>query len=566
MSVSKQNVGRTPLHQSVRRGSTWTGGAASAPAPQVIKDPRPLRDRQYQSKMRQDIIAYLQGTECEVTNARLVNITGKDYRDLWDYFIRLLDPNHIHLPKWEEDFIATMKANRYPYAHTLDPRWLAAPASMHSWPALLGTLHWLLEMCKMRDAYFESQHETLQDPACIPVEFDTDLDHAALAFNFYEEAYTVWLDMDDDLVEPKQNYEDRYAQRNASVQAEVEQQLKLLEETKMSLKKLQNSAPALAKLERDNGFLKGDSEKFQKILQQYESRKKKLTDAIAYEKAELQREDSHLDQMKLEHEKLLDVVRKQNLTPEEVNKMNTDHETLSRNLQELKQKIADTQKTIMNLEVSVTNRVAAAEEALDLYTNLLSSLELFPPLSEPWEDVDLTLELNSGVSNPQHMLVGNDIRKVIKPTLNAIAESKRSERSSVENERIKVDNELDQLTLECENVEEDVAEIEKKVVALNDQADDLRDAAQQEALVANQEATRLERDLAQARTAALANGMGVKSRLQALQFDYREQMEKVSRLKEETVRAILKNGHEIAMFKEEVSRHLRELREFTESD
>jgi hypothetical protein len=46
-------------------------------------------------------------------------------------------------------------------------------------------------------------------------------------------------------------------------------------------------------------------------------------------------------------------------------------------------------------------------------------------------------------------------------------------------------------------------------------------AAQQEALVANNEATRLERDLAQARTAALANGMGVKSRLQALQLQLR---------------------------------------------
>jgi kinetochore protein NDC80 len=46
-------------------------------------------------------------------------------------------------------------------------------------------------------------------------------------------------------------------------------------------------------------------------------------------------------------------------------------------------------------------------------------------------------------------------------------------------------------------------------------------AAQQEALVANGDAGRLERDLAHARTAALANGMGVKSRLQALQFELR---------------------------------------------
>lgn len=45
-------------------------------------------------------------------------------------------------------------------------------------------------------------------------------------------------------------------------------------------------------------------------------------------------------------------------------------------------------------------------------------------------------------------------------------------------------------------------------------------AAQQEGLVSNAEASRLERDLAAARTAAMANGVGVKSRLQALQIAY----------------------------------------------
>ena len=47
---------------------------------------------------------------------------------------------------------------------------------------------------------------------------------------------------------------------------------------------------------------------------------------------------------------------------------------------------------------------------------------------------------------------------------------------------------------------------------------------------------------------------------------YQEQVEKVSRLKEDTVRAILKNSQEIAMFKQEVSRHLQELRNFAEAE
>lgn len=168
-------------------------------------------------------------------------------------------------------------------------------------------------------------------------------------------------------------------------------------------------------------------------------------------------------------------MKAQNLSPEEVIRMNTDREALTRNLEDLKQKLEEARKTVMTLEVNVTNRAAAAEEAIDAYTNMLSSLELFPPLPEPWQDVDLTLELNSGSSSLQQLLVGSDIKKVIKPTLSAVAETKRMERALVENELIKIENEHDQLLTECENLDCEIAEVEKKVVNLNEHADDLRE-------------------------------------------------------------------------------------------
>ena len=172
---------------------------------------------------------------------------------------------------------------------------------------------------------------------------------------------------------------------------------------------------------------------------------------------------------------LEETVKAQNLSPEEVIRMNTDRETLTRNLEDLKQKLEETRKTVMTLEVNVTNRAAAAEETLDIYTNMLSSLELFPPLPEPWQDVELTLELNSASSNPQQLLTGSDIKKVIKPTLSSIAEVKRMKRAAVESELIKIENEHDQLMTECENLDCEIAEVEKKVVNLNEHADDLRD-------------------------------------------------------------------------------------------
>lgn len=158
--------------------------------------------------------------------------------------------------------------------------------------------------------------------------------------------------------------------------------------------------------------------------------------------------------------------------------MNTEHETLSRDIETLKHKMAETNQVVVKLEVSLTRKVSDAEEALDMYTNLLSNLGLFPPLPAPLEDVDLTLDLNPASSNPQNLLSGADIRTVVKPTLGRVAEMKRTERADVESERIKVDNELDQLTLECENMDEEVVEVTTKVNGLNDQADELREVCE----------------------------------------------------------------------------------------
>ncbi len=155
--------------------------------------------------------------------------------------------------------------------------------------------------------------------------------------------------------------------------------------------------------------------------------------------------------------------------------MNTDHDSLSRDLENLKNKISEANRVVLKLEVSLTKKVSEAEEAVDTYTNMLQTLNLFPPLPPPLQDVSLTLQLNTAVSNPQEMLHGSGIREVINPSLNIVAELKRTERADVESERIKVDNELDQLTTECENVEQEVMEVISKVNGLNDEADELRE-------------------------------------------------------------------------------------------
>lgn len=102
--------------------------------------------------MRQDIFHYLQGSNVEVSMATLSNIQRKEYRAIFFFLVEILDPGYTSVEgaRLEDEFVPALKALRYPYAHQIDNKWLAAPASMLSWPSLLGVLHWLVELCKVR--------------------------------------------------------------------------------------------------------------------------------------------------------------------------------------------------------------------------------------------------------------------------------------------------------------------------------------------------------------------------------------------------------------------------------
>ena len=177
-----------------------------------------------------------------------------------------------------------------------------------------------------------------------------------------------------------------------------------------------------------------------------------------------------LEQLKTEKARLSDVVKVQNLTPEEVVRMNTEHETLSRSVEDLQVKVTETNKSVMSLEVSLTNRVATAEEVIDQYNTLLSSPGLILPNEE-----DLTIELNMASSDLQQLVRGPDMRKVVRPTLSKWAEIYRVEIDAAKREKIVVDDEHDNVANECDDLIQEIETEAAKVHALTEQAEEMRE-------------------------------------------------------------------------------------------
>lgn len=100
----------------------------------------------------------------------------------------------------------------------------------------------------------------------------------------------------------------------------------------------------------------------------------------------------------------------------------------------------------------------------------------------------------------------------------------------------------------------------------------------------NQNTRELQDTIASQRTSAQEAGFSVKSELQRVELQYvlisadinllfllhpiryREQVERVARLRDDAVRAIVKNSSDAALFKEEVSQKLRHLRDMAETN
>ena len=122
---------------------------------QALKDPRAIREKIVQQSMRNAIHSWLQetGFPHNLSKQILLSPTAKDFHNIFEHLISLIDQDFVFnksTPKtFEDDIIPLLRAHSYPFVDSIDKKYLAAPASMHSWPPLVAALHWLTELGKV---------------------------------------------------------------------------------------------------------------------------------------------------------------------------------------------------------------------------------------------------------------------------------------------------------------------------------------------------------------------------------------------------------------------------------
>lgn len=159
----------TPTVQTTRRRSTTLGSAPVSSnigflnTPINNRDPRPLRDKNFQDEMAKDIFEFSKDVDPE--NAPTMGLpldvikhpTQKAFIKIFQWLYKQIDPYYKYT-KVENDIYQILRNLRYPYLNSINKSHIAAVGGSN-WPKFLGMLHWLVKVIQnLNTSFKEIEH------------------------------------------------------------------------------------------------------------------------------------------------------------------------------------------------------------------------------------------------------------------------------------------------------------------------------------------------------------------------------------------------------------------------
>lgn len=132
------------------------------------KDTRPLRDRNFQQAIQQEIIDYLLQNKFDIETNHPVSIkslkqpTQKGFLIIFKWLYQRIDPGHKFNRSVESDIYQILKNLQYPYLESINKSQISAVGGS-SWHKFLGMLHWLVRVNMKMDQIMNKQDNDMID-------------------------------------------------------------------------------------------------------------------------------------------------------------------------------------------------------------------------------------------------------------------------------------------------------------------------------------------------------------------------------------------------------------------
>lgn len=357
------------------------------------------------------IIKYLKNhgfNDFEVTKAELTSPTQKQFMSIVLFLNQQWNPEFEYSDKPVEDVPKEFKFCGYPFS--ISKSALKSCGSPHTWPTLLGAIHWLvqlLEYLEAADGESDVATTTVHSP------YDTE---SKFFFEYLCKGYESFLNGEEDMQAVlDEDLQAQLRQRDETVLEDIQD----LSDAKEKLMKVTDDARSnpspLEQLTSDKSVMENDVAKFTSFVEQLEEREQTLSSTIDELTSENESFAQEIQRMNAEKERLMSIVDAQEMSAEEIEEILSERTRLESDLNSVRERRECALESIATREAVESRLVDELQRAVKFFNEKATDLALIPASVETG-DVDFELRLAPRGSSVEEILPCK-VKETIKPAL-----------------------------------------------------------------------------------------------------------------------------------------------------
>lgn len=567
---------------------------AQAPIPAgVPRDPRPLRDRNFQARISQEILEYLTQNNFELemkhslTQNTLKSPTQKDFNYIFQWLYKRIDPSYRFQKNMDSEVPPILKQLRYPFDKNITKSQITAVGGTN-WHTFLGMLHWMMQLAQMLERFYMDQY----DHAC--AEAGVDVSGDRIIFRFLSNAYHDWLqggeEEDDEVAERRliphvealaaefEQGNEKYVQEMEALEAENRALRDQIEE-------FEKNAPDMAKLEKHFKILEDDKKKFEDYNENVESKIEKYENRVRILDEETQKIDTVLQSAEEERLSLQSSVDRRGISIQDIDRMNTERDRLQRNVEDTLVKLEEAHTRVIEKEAEANRRLEELEEVVKSYNSLAYQAGLIPStaMNAKGYDYELSLNINeSSFSSSQNRsspegdrlladaftgyhptnLMNLDLRGAVRSSFVALRKEINERRKVAMDEDMNRRELLDNVKEAMDEKRSEVEALEHKRRAAEEEFEKTKEITTTQKVASDAQIEKMEKELAKMRASLTESVQLMEQREMNTNIEYEQLVLRANTLREELHTGIESMLNDTIRFKVHVQKGLEDYESF----
>ena len=335
-------------------------------------DPRNITDKRFVPTSIRALIDYLTAHNYDhaISPKILTSPSGKDFNNIVQFLFRQIDPNLTCPGKFEDEVISIFKFMKYPY--NISKNGLSAVGSPHSWPQLLASIMWIIELLE----YDEEAHIDDDNGNAEEHDFDDPSASEKAFFAYLRNAYISFLSGDDDTYAAlEEDFVQSFERKNATILQQTEELDTDNEALLKEIQQVESRRLRLPQLQEKQRDYEEDRMKFETLIDQLDKHRQQAQAKKTAQQTELDKTAAAIKATEEDIAALKDTISNQELSPDDVRRMSDEKEHLQTSLQAASEAASTLQKKVWDAEASLRDKVQSLEEAVRFFNSMAEDLE-----------------------------------------------------------------------------------------------------------------------------------------------------------------------------------------------